>query len=66
MVYLHPWEIDPDQPRISGPWVSRFRQYQNLDTSELKLKRLLREFSFCTMENALDGRTLEENFAGKA
>jgi polysaccharide deacetylase family protein (PEP-CTERM system associated) len=55
MVYVHPWEIDPDQPRISGPWVSRFRHYQNLATTELKFKKLLQEFSFSTLESALDG-----------
>ena len=62
MIYLHPWEIDPDQPRISGPWLSRFRHYQNLHTTEVKLKKLLQEFSFCTMEKALIGRQLEEDF----
>jgi polysaccharide deacetylase family protein (PEP-CTERM system associated) len=66
MVYLHPWEIDPDQPRISAPWMSRFRHYHNLDTTELKFKKLLREFSFCTLESVLDGRTLEPPFEGSA
>src|SRR4029078_4469889 len=41
MVYLHPWEIDPDQPRLDASWRSRFRQYQNLQTTEKKLMRLL-------------------------
>jgi polysaccharide deacetylase family protein (PEP-CTERM system associated) len=66
MVYLHPWEIDVEQPRISAPWLSRFRQYQNLDTTESKLKKLLREFSFCTLETVLDGRKLEEDLAYQA
>ncbi len=41
--YLHPWEIDPGQPRISGLSVrSRFRHYLNLDRTENRLKLLLR------------------------
>jgi len=58
MVYLHPWEIDPDQPRIRAPFRSRFRQYQNLVSTEMKLTRLLQDFSFCTMEKALAERAL--------
>lgn len=53
MVYLHPWELDPDQPHIPAPWISRFRHYQNLDSTEEKLKGLLSEFSFGTMEECL-------------
>jgi polysaccharide deacetylase family protein (PEP-CTERM system associated) len=52
MVYLHPWELDPDQPRISGSWLSRFRQYQNLHTTETKCLRLLDDFSWGPMEEA--------------
>ncbi len=59
MVYLHPWEIDPDQPRISSSLRSRFRHYQNLETTEGKLKKLLHDFSFSTMEHVLAGRTLD-------
>ena len=34
MVYLHPWEIDPDQPRVAAAWRSQFRHYQNLRATE--------------------------------
>jgi len=61
MIYLHPWEIDPEQPRLSGSRLSRFRQYQNLHTTEVKLKNLLREFRFCPMEKILTQCALEEN-----
>ncbi len=45
--YLHPWEVDPAQPRIeNGGWKSRFRHYQNLDKTEKRLNRLLHDFSF--------------------
>lgn len=51
--YLHPWEIDPDQPRVRVGWLSRFRHYTNLDRCESRLRRLLHEFRFGTMREAL-------------
>jgi polysaccharide deacetylase family protein (PEP-CTERM system associated) len=51
--YLHPWEIDPDQPRVRVGWLSRFRHYTNLDRCEARLRRLLHEFRFGTMREAL-------------
>jgi len=45
--YIHPWEIDPDQPRVKGlSWRSRFRHYTNLRRTESKFVKLLSEFSF--------------------
>jgi len=44
--YLHPWEIDPEQPRVSAGWLSRFRHYTNLEKCEERLRRLLGEFRF--------------------
>jgi polysaccharide deacetylase family protein (PEP-CTERM system associated) len=47
MFYFHPWEVDPDQPRIPGaPLRSRFRHYTNLGTMEARLNRLLADFSW--------------------
>jgi len=46
VMYLHPWDIDPDQPRMDGPLVSRFRHYLNLKRTEQRLQYLLRDFSF--------------------
>jgi len=51
--YLHPWEIDPDQPRISASWLSRFRHYTNLEKCEERLRRLLGEFRFSTARDGL-------------
>jgi polysaccharide deacetylase family protein (PEP-CTERM system associated) len=51
--YLHPWEIDPDQPRIRAGWKSRFRHYTNLRSCEAKLTRLLTEFEFAPMRDVL-------------
>ena len=52
--YLHPWEIDPDQPKISAHWFSRFRHYNNLDKCETRLCRLLSDFKFGTAEGVLN------------
>ena len=47
MFYLHPWELDPDQPRVPGmSWSTRFRHYNNLERTEERLERLLGDFSF--------------------
>lgn len=43
--YFHPWEIDPDQPRVAGlSFRSRFRHYVNLRQTEPRLRRLLADF----------------------
>lgn len=52
--YFHPWEIDPDQPRIkSAPLKSRLRHYLNLSVMEKKLRRLLTDFSWGRIDEAL-------------
>jgi polysaccharide deacetylase family protein (PEP-CTERM system associated) len=51
--YLHPWEIDSEQPRVPASWLSRFRHYTNLDKSEDRLRVLLREFPFGTARDGL-------------
>jgi polysaccharide deacetylase family protein (PEP-CTERM system associated) len=44
--YLHPWEFDPEQPRVHVPPFLRFRHYVNLHRTEKSLSRLLSDFSF--------------------
>jgi polysaccharide deacetylase family protein (PEP-CTERM system associated) len=45
MFYFHPWEIDPEQPRVSGtPLKTRIRHYLNLDRTYSRLERLLHDF----------------------
>jgi polysaccharide deacetylase family protein (PEP-CTERM system associated) len=51
--YVHPWELDPQQPRIRVGWFSRFRHYTNLSRCEARLRRLLSEFAFAPMREAL-------------
>jgi len=53
VLYLHPWEIDPDQPRIQAGWKSRFRHYNNLAKTEDKLRYLLKGVRYGTMSQAL-------------
>jgi polysaccharide deacetylase family protein (PEP-CTERM system associated) len=51
--YLHPWEIDPGQPRVRAHWLSRFRHYNNLERCEGRLRRLVSDFRFTTMRDVL-------------
>ena len=51
--YLHPWEVDPDQPRLQAGVLSRFRHYRNLAATEPRLRRLLREFQFAPLHDVL-------------
>jgi len=52
--YLHPWEFDPEQPRMSNISVlSHFRHYVNLDGSAEKLQRLLGDFRFSSMADVI-------------
>lgn len=51
--YLHPWEVDPDQPRIEASWLSKFRHYNNLGKCEQRLENLLQDFRFSTVEGVL-------------
>jgi polysaccharide deacetylase family protein (PEP-CTERM system associated) len=51
--YMHPWEIDPDQPRIRASLKSRIRHYVNLERCEGKLRALLRDFRFASMAQVL-------------
>lgn len=53
--YLHPWEIDPEQPRIPGASkLSRFRHYTNLKRCMPRLSKLLDNFSFTSVETVVD------------
>lgn len=49
VMYLHPWEFDPDQPRMEGSLISRMRHYLNLDKTESRLRALLQDFRFSSI-----------------
>lgn len=53
MLYVHPWEIDPEQPRIPARLRSRLRHYRNLGATEWRLDALLREFRWGTVRSVL-------------
>ena len=51
--YVHPWELDAEQPRVKLPWLKSFRHYHNLKKVEARLDRLLGDFQFTTVRNVL-------------
>lgn len=51
--YVHPWELDPDQPRLSLARRIRIPHYWNLKVTEGRLRRLMREFRFASMGEVL-------------
>jgi polysaccharide deacetylase family protein (PEP-CTERM system associated) len=51
--YLHPWEIDPEQPRLATSRATRIRHYRNLHRTEPRLLRLLDDFQFSTVADLL-------------
>jgi polysaccharide deacetylase family protein (PEP-CTERM system associated) len=53
-VYLHPWEFDPAQPRLRPGRMRAFRHYVGLHRTEDRLVRLLEDFRFGTLSQALD------------
>jgi polysaccharide deacetylase family protein (PEP-CTERM system associated) len=57
--YVHPWEVDPEQPRVNEAGAfSRFRHYLNLGRCAERLGRLLEDFEFDTMHSVLAQRKL--------
>ncbi|WP_375187672.1 XrtA system polysaccharide deacetylase [Sphingobium yanoikuyae] len=51
IIYFHPWEIDPDQPRVAGaPLRSRVRHYTNLSVMAAKLRRLTQDFAWTRVD----------------
>jgi polysaccharide deacetylase family protein (PEP-CTERM system associated) len=55
--YMHPWEIDPEQPRVPGTSLkTKFRHYVNLDKTHSRLSRLLSDFKWGRVDQAFDVR----------
>ncbi len=54
IVYFHPWELDPNQPRLDLDLLARIRHYFNLDIMETKIRKLLRTFRFRSIEETLE------------
>ena len=51
--YLHPWELDPGQPRQKLPWLKAFRHYNSLSRTEARLRRLCEDFEFTTIREVV-------------
>jgi polysaccharide deacetylase family protein (PEP-CTERM system associated) len=49
IVYFHPWEIDPAQPRFNVPFLSRLRHYTNLKTMRSRVEALLQSYQFAPL-----------------
>lgn len=59
VVYFHPWELDPDQPRLTGSWKSRFRHYTGLRKTAGRLHEILSRGRFQPLISLV--RRLEES-----
>jgi len=53
VMYLHPWELDPEQPCMEGPVLSKVRHYLNLGKTEQRLRWLLRDFVFAPINEVI-------------
>jgi hypothetical protein len=63
--YIHPWEIDPDQPRVEGlPRPYRFRHYVGLRRCESRFTSLLADFAWTTMAELLRRRSTVVSVGG--
>ena len=51
MFYIHPWELDPQQPRLDVSWLTRRRHYGGLERTLPRLRRLLTDFAFGSVED---------------
>jgi polysaccharide deacetylase family protein (PEP-CTERM system associated) len=71
VLYVHPWEIDPEQPRQATRWLVRLNHYHNLHRTEGRLRRLLERFRFAPLGEVLDrleaqGRLPDLDLPGRA
>lgn len=54
IVYVHPWEFDPQQPRLVTGFATRLRQYANIGRTEARLRQLLQTFEFAPLSDVFD------------
>jgi polysaccharide deacetylase family protein (PEP-CTERM system associated) len=54
-VYVHPWELDPDQPRLATGSIARMRTYFGLNGMAAKISRLLQDFRFSSIREVYCG-----------
>jgi hypothetical protein len=56
MLYVHPWEVDPGQPRLPVSAITRLRHYGGIEGTLPRLDRMLREFQFGSVRDWLASR----------
>ena len=61
--YLHPWELDPEHPRVGFHWKPRLTHYVNLSSTRPKLSRLLKDFDFAPLGEVLEHELSETRSA---
>ncbi|MEJ2240379.1 MAG: DUF3473 domain-containing protein [Gemmatimonadales bacterium] len=54
--YIHPWEVDPDQPRMKVSPLTKLRHYSGLGRTKTRLDRLLREFRFTSIARGISAQ----------
>lgn len=65
MVYIHPWELDPNIPRLMTRPHIKFIHYYNLSKSKWKLEKLLKAFKFSTIGEVIQGKKYPEKCLDK-
>jgi len=53
-IAVHPWELDPEQPRMAVGTTTRLRHYRGLERTADRLARLVRDFKFDSVTSMLD------------
>jgi polysaccharide deacetylase family protein (PEP-CTERM system associated) len=67
MFYIHPWELDPEQPRLNcGSRTARFRHYLHLRSTRSKLCGLLERFEFGTVSEAIEANCAKRSAGAPA
>ncbi len=59
MFYIHPWEYDPEHPKVDMDWKAKLTHYQNLKKTVPNTQKLLKEFEFDTVSNIVKSRLKE-------
>ena len=54
VLYIHPWELDPGQPRLPCGWFTRIRHYHNLHKTRPRLEDLLNQLQFTSIQARFD------------
>ncbi len=62
VMYFHPWEFDPTQPKVNLPKLKKFRHYVGLNSNKQKFLNLLNDFQFTTIENLIASEAAKAPF----